>query len=164
MFAQHRQIRRRLILAVAIGSSLLWSGIGMPIPAHAQVPDPSTQLYVQTINVGWTYVGGPKKRPVARVDIVDGNGTPLNGALVVGDWSGCFRQLNDSGLTETICWTADDGSTVCVDGRAVIWANRSHNCVKKNCRFTFTITGVQKVGMTYVPVEGKTSSSISCNP
>jgi hypothetical protein len=165
MFAQHGHNRRRLILAVAIGSGLFWSGIGLPVPAQAQEPDPATQLYVSQLSVGWIRTGGPQKQGKAVMDVVDGNGNPVNGALVVGNWSGCFRLNGVSDTTETVCTTASDGTTTCVDGRAVIWGKK-YSCVKsnQNCLFTFTITEVQKDGMTYVPVEGKTTGSLWCQP
>jgi len=161
MLEQHRQRRNQLILAVAIGSALLWSGVAMPLPVHAQTPDPATQLYVSRIGVAYDKVGGLRRLPVAGVDIVDGNGQPVNGALVVGDWSGCrLRERDASAVTETRCWT-DDGTLICVDGAAVIWANNWISCGKP-CYFTFTITSVSKQGMTYVPVAGKTTSSSQC--
>ncbi len=163
MFASHRQNHRRLVLAAAIGSGLFWSGVGLPIPAQAQGPDPATQLYVSNITVGWVRTSAAGKRAVAVVDIVDGNWNPVNGALVVGNWSGCFKQLNDSDVTETVCTTIGGEPMACVDGRAVIWG-KAHACRNGSCPFTFTITGVQKAGMTYVPVQGKTSSFSLCNP
>jgi len=162
MFAPHRQIRRRLLMAVAAGSGLLWSGIGTALPAHAQEPDPATELYVSSIMVSWTRTTGTGKKSVAIVDIVDGNGTPVNGALVVGDWSGCFRMRDVSDTTETVCSIPGFDFNTCVDGRAVIWGKKM-SCPKKQCAFTFTITDVRKDGMTYVPVEGKTSSLITCS-
>jgi hypothetical protein len=165
MFAQLSQKRRLLVLAAAIGSGLLWSGIGLPLAVQAQAPDPSTQLYVDGMGVGYKSVGGPKRLAVATVDIVDGNGQRVNGALVVGDWSGCFKQLNDSDVTETVSWTDSDGTLISVVGRAQVWANKSYSCwgSGKHCSFTFTITSVSKAGMTYVPVAGKTTASTPCN-
>ena len=132
-------------------------------PASAQSTDPNTQLYVNRIAVAFASVGGPKRLPFAVVDIVDGNSNPVNGALVVGDWSGCFKQLNDSAVTETVCQTVD-GTLICVDGRTTIWANKSYSCWGKgqSCSFTFTITNVSKQGMTYIPVDGKTTDGGPC--
>lgn len=163
MFAQHGQSRRSVIVAVATASGLLCSGISLPIPAQAQEPDPATELYVSYLSAGWIRATGTQKRGVAVVDIVDGNGTPVNGALVVGDWSGCFKLNGASDTTETVCTTIGGEPMECVDGRAVIWG-KSHTCRGKNCLFTFTITSVQKDGMTYVPVEGKTSGGMWCDP
>lgn len=161
MFAQQIQNRRRVILAAALGSGLFWSSVGLPRPAQALGPDPSSQLYVQDIGVVYWSIGGPKRLPFAFVYIVDGNGQPVNGALVVGDWSGCLRQRNDSGLTQTICHTGDDGQVVCRDGIARIEADKWVSCMKL-CYLTFTITSVSKQGMTYVPVEGRTTDSAYC--
>jgi hypothetical protein len=146
-----------LLLAVATVLTLI-------TPASAQVPDPSTQLYVSSIAVAYANVGGPKRLPVAYVVIVDGNGQPVNGAPVVGNWSGCFKQLNDSAVTDTLCWD-EDGEPVCQDGLATIWANKSYSCwgKGKSCSFTFTITSVTKQGMTYVPDAGPTTASAPCN-
>jgi len=165
MFAQHSQNRSRVLLAAAIGSGLFWSGVGLPLPAQAQGPDPATQLYVSYISGGWAWVFAPrgKKQGKAVVDIVDGNGNPVNGAVVVGNWSDCFTLNGVSDTTETVCWTDADGNTNCVDGRAVIWG-KFHNCStrKTNCVFRFTITDVRKDGMTYVPVDGMTSGGTWC--
>jgi hypothetical protein len=108
------------------------------------------------MGVSYINVGGPRRLPVAVVDIVDGNGVPVNDALVVGNWSGCFKQNNDSDLTDTVGYPQPDGSVIYVDGRAQIWADKSHSCwgQKQQCYFTFTITGVFKGGMTYIPVNG----------
>jgi len=163
MFAQHRQNRSRIVLAAAIGSGLFWSGVDLPLPAQAQEPDPAAQLKVSNVIGGWTYGARGKKQGRAVVDIVDGNGNPVNGALVVGNFSGCFTLNGVSDTTETVCWTDADGNTNCVDGKVVI-SGKYHNCStrKTNCLFTFTVTDVQKDGMTYVPVEGKTSGSTWC--
>jgi hypothetical protein len=165
MFAQHSQNRGRVLLAAAIGSGLFWSGLGLPNPAQAQGPDPATQLKVSNVIGGWTYGARGKKQGRAVVDIVDGNGNPVNGALVVGNFSGCFTLNGVSDTTETVCWTDANGNTNCVDGKVVI-LGKYHNCStrKTNCLFTFTVTDVRKDGMTYVPVEGKTSGGTWCEP
>jgi hypothetical protein len=163
MFAQHRQNRSRIVLAAAIGSGLFWSGVGLPLSLQAQGPDPATQLKVSYITAGWVRTTNPtQKKGIARVDIVDGNGTPINGALVVGNWSGCFKLNNVSDTTETVCSIPGFDPMPCVDGRAVIWG-KTHSCRGKNCLFTFAITSVEKDGMTYVPVAGMTSGGLWCN-
>ena len=164
MFAQATQKRSWLILVAAIGNALLSSSFNLPVAAQAQTPDPATQLYVNYFAVNFANVGGPKRLAFAVVDIVDGNGNPVNGALVVGNWSGCFKQLNDSAVTETVCQTGEDGTVNCVDGQAWIWANKSFSCwgKRQSCPFTFTITSVSKEGMTYVPVEGMTTAWMYC--
>jgi hypothetical protein len=162
MFGQHIQNRSRLVLAAAIGSGLFWWSVGLPLPAQAQGPDLATQLYVRNINAGWIRGTGPQKKGIAIVDIVDGNGQSVNGALVVGNWSGCFKLNGVSDTTETVCSIPGFNPMPCVDGRAVIWG-KTHTCRTKNCLFTFTITSVQKPGMTYVPVEGMTSGGAWCD-
>lgn len=133
-------------------------------PAQAQGPDPATQLVVKRIAVNFFNVGGPRRQPFAVVEIVDGYGQPVNDALVVGDWSGCFKETGDSALTQTYCDLQDDGTEICVDGRAELYSKKTHSCwgKGKECNFTFTVTGVSKEGMTYVPVAGMTTGSIPC--
>ena len=160
--------RRHIVKSVALSllalSSLAFR-TGMT-SALAQEPDPATRLYVREIGVGWRHVGGPRKQPVAVVDIVDGYGQPVNGVFVKGDWSGCFRQRNDSAYTDTVVYTDENGDPYEIDGRAIIEADKTHSCWgggQKNCLFTFTITAVSRDGMTYVPVAGKTSAGIWCD-
>jgi hypothetical protein len=122
-------------------------------------------LYVNSFVVSERHIGtGARSVPVAYVTIVDGYGQRINGALVVGNWSGCFKQLNDSAVTETYCWTDEFGDIHCEDGVAVILADKTYNCWGRpyKCSFTFTITSVSKPGMTYIPVAGKTTASTPC--
>lgn len=163
MFTFRRRAKWCCAILAAVVSGAL-AGVGSHNTVHAQEPDPATRLYVKQIGVSYTSVGGPRRLAVGVVDIVDGYGTPVNDVLVVGDWSGCFKQKNDSARTQTICWTDYDGTPICVDGRAEIWANKSHSCwgSGQQCSFIFTITGVFKNGMTYVPVSGRTSASTPC--
>jgi hypothetical protein len=145
---------KSVFVVVAAAAALL--ALSSPTVVQAQAPDPATLLYVNFIGVTYENVGGPKRLAVAFVDIVDGYGRPVNDALVVGDWSGCFKQTNDSALTDTFCSDYGSGTLICLDGRAEILAKKSFSCwgAKQQCLFTFTITGVFKNGMTYVPVAG----------
>jgi hypothetical protein len=163
MFAQNSG---RLIRATVFGSALVWWAVSMPRHAHAQAPDPSTQLRVRSIGVGYSGgYGGARRRAWAVVLIDDGNGNPVNGATVVGNWSGCFKQLNDWAVTDTLCWYDEYGTVVCDDGRADVWGDKLTSCwgYGKACSFIFTITNVSKPGMTYVPDPVKTTASIRCN-
>jgi hypothetical protein len=162
MFPQRSQKRSRLVQIAALGSALFSLGLGLPRPVQGQEPDPATQVYVSNISAGWIRGTGRKRQSVAVVDIVNGNGTPVNGAVVIGNWSGCFKLNGVSDTTETVCTTIGGEPMDCVDGRAIIWG-KFHTCPEKNCLFTFTITSVQKDGMTYVPVDGKTSGVSWCN-
>jgi hypothetical protein len=155
MIGQQIHNGSRLVVLSVIGSGLFW--LATPQSAPAQGPDPATQLYVSHILTGWRYSHN-SKIPLVHVDVVDGDGNPVNGALVVGNCS----QTGAKDTTETECTTYNDGTTICVDGRAIVWGKK-YTCKKnsKNCPFTFTITKVQKSGMTYVPVQGMTSGSIS---
>jgi hypothetical protein len=132
--------------------------IALPSPAvvQAQTTDPATQLYVQGMGVTYASVGGPKRLPLAVVDIVDGYGVPVNGATVTGNWSGAFKENGDSDLTDTYFYPQPDGSVIEVDGRGEIWAKKSYSCWGQKTKpyFIFTITSVTKDGMTYVPVNG----------
>jgi hypothetical protein len=133
--------------------------VSSPAPVKAQAPDPATQLYVNAMGVTYKSVGGPRLQPVAVVDIVDGNGLPVNGALVMGNWSGAFKENGDSDLTDTYFFPQPDGSVIEVNGRAEIWAGKTGSSLGKLTYFTFTITGVSEQGMTYVPVAGMTTAS-----
>lgn len=152
------------VAAVAMAALIT---VSSPAPVKAQAPDPATQLYVNGMGVTYKSVGGPRRQPVAVVDIVDGNGIPVNDALVVGNWSGAFKENGDSDLTDTYFFLQPDGSVIEVDGRAEIWASKSYSCwgQKQKPYFIFTITGVFKNGMTYVPVTGYGTSwsSVQCD-
>ena len=152
MFRKMYAKRTLFVLLALLAVGLTWGSKAV----QALSPDPATLLYVKSMGVSFYDVGGPKRQPFAVVDIVDGNGVPVNGALVVGDWSGCFKEVNDSALTQTYFYTQPDGTVVQVDGRAVIASQKTFSCwgAKQTCYFTFTITGVSKAGMTYVPVNG----------
>jgi len=157
---------QKLVLAAAVGLAVC-CGFDTLQPLHGQEPDPAAQLYVSGIGVTYTNVGGPRRRPVAVVRIVDGDGLPVNDALVVGNWSGCFKQNNDSAITQTFFFTDDLLVVHQFDGEARIWADKVHSCwgaKDPHCHFTFTITGVFRDGMTYVPVNGYGTSwsSIQC--
>lgn len=147
-----------LLTAGAIGLGA-WA-IDRNATVQAQDPDPATLLYVSGLGVSFSNVGGPRRQPIAEVEIVDGYGRPVNGAQVVGNWSGCFKENGDSALTQTYCYPQPDGTEICVDGRAIVLSNKTYSCwgSGKKCNFTFTITGVFMNGMTYVPVNGAGTS------
>lgn len=168
MFRLYLLSRRRFALAAfAALCAVLCSGLAASSPLQAQAPDPATQLYVKSVAVNYQNVGGPKRRPSAYVRIVDGSGKPVNGALVVGDWSGCFKETGDSALTQTYSFPQPDGTVYVEDGLAVIPSQKTFSCwgMKQKCYFRFDITGVSKDGMTYVPVAGQGTSwnQMQCN-
>ena len=119
----------------------------------------ATNLHVARMAVGYKNVGGPKRLAVAIVDVKDELGNPINGALVEGNWSGCFSYA-DSATTERV--TSSDGTFA--DGQAWIWANKSNSCWGTNgCTWTFTVTNISKTGMTYDPTANiQTSASKQC--
>ena len=103
-----------------------------------------TKLHVAGIGVSAKFTGGPNRLAVAQVDVADELGNRINGALVEGNWSGCFRYA-DSATTETV---TIEGTVV--EGRANIWANKSNSCQGANkCSWTFTVTKISKAGYAY---------------
>ena len=118
-----------------------------------------TKLHVAGMGIGYKNTGGPNRLAVAQVDVEDELGNRINGALVEGNWSGCFRYA-DSATTETV--TFPEGTVV--QGRANIWANKSNSCWGKNgCTWTFTVTKISINGMTYDPTANvKTTASFQC--
>ena len=118
-----------------------------------------TKLHVAGMGVTYKNTGGPNRLAVAAVSVQDELGNLINGALVEGNWSGCFSYA-DSATTETV--TYPNGTVV--NGRANIWANKSNSCWGKNgCTWTFTVTKISKTGMTYDPTANvKTTASYQC--
>ena len=118
-----------------------------------------TKLHVADMGIGYKNTGGPNRLAVAAVSVKDELGNLINGALVEGNWSGCFSYA-DSATTETVTYP----DCTVVDGRANIWANKSNSCWGKNgCTWTFTVTKISKTGMTYDPTANvKTTASYQC--
>ena len=118
-----------------------------------------TKLHVAGMGIGYKNTGGPNRLAVAQVDVEDELGNRINGALVEGNWSGCFSYA-DSATTETVTYP----SGTVVNGRANIWANKANSCWGKNgCTWTFTVTKISKTGMTYDPTANvKTTASFQC--
>ena len=116
------------------------------------------KLHVAAMAVTYDNCGGPQRRAIAQVHVKDEFGNPISGALVEGNWSGCFSYA-DSATTETV--TFPDYTFV---GRANIWANKCNSCWGKNgCTWTFTVTRISKTGMTYDPnANVKTTASLQC--
>jgi hypothetical protein len=153
-----RTIRSTALLAGILG--LTW---GLIIPngsVQAQASDPATLLYVRDIWVGWVFETGSNRiRPYAVVDVVDGNGWPVDDALVLGNWSGLVKETGDSALTQTDFYLNNDGTVSAIDGEAKIWASKTGSGQGKLSYFIFTVSGVSKQGMNYVPVTGMTTAS-----
>ena len=117
-----------------------------------------TKLHVDDMGIGWKNVGGPKRLAAAEVTVKDEFGNRINGALVEGNWSGCFSYA-DSATTETV--TFPDGTVV--QGWATIWADKPNSCWGKGCTWTFTVTKISKTGMTYDPTANfRTTASFQC--
>ena len=147
-------------LIVVLGVLLVGGALGALTPrvvlAQTAV---ETKLHVAGMGIGYKNVGGPRRLAVAQVDVEDELGNRINGALVEGNWSGCFRYA-DSATTETVTFP----SGTVVEGRANIWANKSNSCWGKNgCTWTFTVTNISMTGMTYDPTANvKTTASLQC--
>ena len=105
-----------------------------------------TKLHVAGMGIGYKNVGGPRRLAVADVDVEDELGNRINGALVEGNWSGCFRYA-DSATTQTVIFP--DGTVV--QGRANIEANKAFSCWGQpvKCFWIFTVTKISKTGYTY---------------
>ena len=118
------ELTRRVVLAAAVG----------------------TKLHVAALGVNFENVGGPKRLAHAFVSVEDELGNRIDGALVEGNWSGCFRYA-DSATTQTV--TYSDGTVV--QGIADIEANKAYSCWGQpvKCFFTFSVTNISKAGMTY---------------
>ena len=125
------ELTRRVVLASAVG----------------------TKLHVDSMGVNFQNVGGPKRLASAAVFVKDELGNPINGALVEGNWSGCFSYA-DSATTQTKVGTPDEV------GLAIIEANKAYSCWGQpvKCFFTLSVTNISKAGMTYDPNANVTSS------
>ena len=119
-----------------------------------------TKLHVARFGIAFSNVGGPKRLAFAAVDVEDEFNNRINGALVEGNWSGCFNYA-DSAITQT--FTNPDGTVE--NGLAKIEANKSNSCWGQSvrCFWTFTVTNISKSGMTYDPIANiQTTGSLQC--
>ena len=105
--------------------------------------------HVETVQVSWQAQGG-KRKGIAQVTIHDESGTPVEGATVIGEWTGC--NLNgQSGSAVTDC-----------NGLAVIQRNKVCK-VGDFCEIVFSVTAVSHDASTYDPgANVETSDSIFC--
>ena len=119
-----------------------------------------TKLHVADMGVAFSNVGGPKRLAMAAVFVKDEFGSSINGALVEGNWSGCFS-YTDSATTQT--FTNPDGTVE--NGLAKIQANNSNSCWGQpvKCFWTFTVTNISKSGMAYDSTANiKATASTQC--
>jgi hypothetical protein len=134
--AKHWKAMLSTLLTVA-ALALVWTGLTRQVAVGAAL---GTKMHISGIGVTYKSVGGPNRLPIAQVDIRDEFGNPVDGAVVTGDWSGCFVLTGASATTQTYPYA---------DGRAQIYGDK-HSCWGNNhCNFTFTVTSVTKSGMTY---------------
>jgi hypothetical protein len=153
--SKHRQRSLRLLALVV--ATLASSAAGSS-PGYAQAL--GSRLHISAVSVGWNFAGG-NRDPYAFVFIADEFGNPVDGAVVVGNWSGCNVVKGASGVTRT--FFNDDGS-VRFHGAALI-AGHKHACLNNNCLFAFTVTNVSLPGTAYDPTANVTSSgACACNP
>ena len=119
-----------------------------------------TKLHVDRVAVNFSNVGGPKRLASASVGVRDELGNPVAGALVEGNWSGCFS-YKGSATTQLITYP-ESGIT---EAYAQIVANKATSCWGKpvKCSFTFTVTKISKAGYTYdATANVKTSDFRQC--
>ena len=142
------KLRRGLaIFASLLLALLVGAGGGNSARANQSV---GTKLHIDSLSVGsFAQGGGWQRSASALVFISDEFGNPVDGALVTGDWSGCFDQKSDSATTVLIT----DPDTGIVYGRAMVLADKKTTCVLKGkpCDIYFGVTNVAKSGYTYDP-------------
>ncbi len=106
-----------------------------------------SSMHVDDVRVGYTIRG--RSRPAfALVTILDENLAPVEGATVIGQWTGCnFNGQIDAAVTDC-------------NGAAVI--ERRANCTEM-CEFVFTVTDVTHPEMNYDPAANtEDADSIFC--
>jgi len=107
--------------------------------AVAAAPVAGTQMHVASIYIQRkdAFGRGYRRLPLeAVVLITDEFGSPVSGATVTGDWTGCFNVKGASATTDS-------------SGRAFV-LGKNPACDKTGpCTATFTVTSVSKTGLTY---------------
>ena len=112
-------------------------------------PPAPGKIYVSDIDMTFIKAAAGRNTfytAIAAVTVVDENGTPVEGAVVSGHWSGATKDT-DSGVTDTI-------------GQVSLNSNKVKN-PKIGTTFTFTVDNVSKDGWEYNPEGTETSASIS---
>lgn len=130
----------------------------------AQTATVGTKLHVDSFNLAFSNVGGPKRLAVAVVGVRDENGNPIVGALVEGNWSGCFS-YKGSATTQLVTYYNPDGTVLKVAAEARIVADKAYSCWGQpvKCFFTFTVTNISEAGYTYdATANVKTTASTQC--
>ncbi len=150
-----RKHSKTILVALAVTTIGLLAG-GLAMNSLLAAPA-GTTMHVEAVNINFSNVGGPNRLASAYVFVRDELGNPVNGAVVTGNWSGCFRQTGDSGTTKTFFNT--DG-TIDVDGVAQIDADKARSCWGNptKCSFIFTVTNITKTGLIYDASKNLTSS------
>jgi hypothetical protein len=152
--------RKRRLTHLAMIAAAVIGSVTAGRTAHAQAL--GSRLHVTSVIVGWNY-SHASREPYAFVFVANEFGTPVDGAVVTGNWSGCNVVKGAAGTTQV--FVNPDGS-LRFDGAALI-AGRRNQCLqdKGNCDFVFTVTSVSLPGMVYDQAANVTSSgSVKCNP
>ena len=100
-----------------------------------------TTVHAGQLTASWTIVGPRKRLGRALVWVEDEFGTPVEGAVVIGDFTGCASEMGFSAVTDCT-------------GFAVIDSKRGVNCtVNSNCCFVFTLVGIEHDTLAYAPAD-----------
>lgn len=124
------------------------------VPSGVSFLASETAMHVESIDIQRkdSFGRGADKNVVeAVVLITDQYGNPVSGAVVIGDWSGCFTKGGAFATTDST-------------GRAFILGKSVH-CPPRteSCLVTFTVTNVSKEGVSYDPSSNvETSDSRLC--
>ena len=151
-------------LIVALSFLLVTGALGELTQRFVCAQTPGTKLHVDSMNVNFSNVGGPNRLASAYVGVRDELGNPIDGALVEGNWSGCFS-YKGLGTTQLFTYYNSDGTVRLVAAEAKIVANKAISCwgQKVRCFFTFSVTNISKSGYAYDPTANKyTTVSTQC--
>jgi hypothetical protein len=109
---------------------------------------PATKMHVQDVAMSWGVQQGNKFYGEAVATVVDGQGNPVGGATVYGQWSGAASDGDEAA-------TGGDGQTGFIPSDAV----------RGGGDFTFCVTNVVLVGMSYdVAANVETCDSVAAPP
>ena len=121
---------------VALAAGLTWTALSSPAEVDATL---DTNIHVSDVRVlNRDRLGRGPRIFDAWVYIQDELGSPVSGAVVTGDFSGCFI------LTGAVA-TTDSAGRAIMQGKVV-------DCKRQStCTLTFTVTDVAKEGFHYDP-------------
>lgn len=127
-------------------------------PSAAPPPAAGTQMHVDSISIRTGGFSFGTKIAYVDVKITDEFGKTVDGAVVTGDWSGCFKITGASATT---------GSRLGVPSGVARVSGGScrprEDHPSESCEMTFTVTSVSKAGYSYDPLANvETSDSSPC--